>query len=141
MSPNTIMSGELLDYKKHLSLSFGQYCQVHEGETPHNRQIVWTKGGIYLEPSGNSQDGHKFVALNTGRKITRRSWDVIPIPDIVINRVNALGTGHPKMLTYTDYHGRLIGDIEILGVDDDNNDTDTASVFNDDIEIPGVDAG
>ena len=44
------------------------------------------------------------------------------------------------MLTYTDRHGRLIGDIEIPGVDpDDDNDTDTASVFDDDIELPGVD--
>ncbi len=28
--PKTIMSGETLDYKKHLSLQVGQYCQVHE---------------------------------------------------------------------------------------------------------------
>jgi hypothetical protein len=30
LSPNTIMSGETLDYKKHMSLQLGQYCQVHE---------------------------------------------------------------------------------------------------------------
>ena len=84
------MSGKTLDYKKHLSLSFGKYCQVHEEETPRNSQIARTKGAISLGPSGNSQGGHKFMALKTGRKITRRSWDVIPIPDIVINRVNTL---------------------------------------------------
>ena len=45
------------------------------------------------------------------------------------------------MLTYTDRHGRLIGDIEIPGVDpDNNNDPDTASVFDDDIDLPEVDA-
>ena len=45
------------------------------------------------------------------------------------------------MLTYTDRHGRLIGDIEIPGVDlDDDNNKDTASMFDDDIELPGVDA-
>ena len=27
---------------------------------------------------------------------------MIPIPDIVINRVNTLGTGQPEMLTYKD---------------------------------------
>ena len=114
---------------------------VHEEETLYNSQIERTKGAISLSPSGNIQGGHKFMALNTGRKITRRSWDVIPIPDIVINRVNTLGTGQPEVLTYTDRHGRLIGDIEIPGVDpDDDNDTDTASVFDDDIELPGVDA-
>ena len=107
------MSGETLESKKHLSLLFGQYCQVHEEETPRNSQIAQTKGLISLGPSGNSQGSHKFMALNTGRKITRKSWDVIPIPDIVIDRVNNLGTGKPEMLTYTDRHGRLIGDIEI----------------------------
>ena len=81
------------------------------------------------------------MALNTGRKITRRSWDVILIPDIVINCVNTLGTGQPEILTYTDRHGRLIRDIEITGLDPNNdNDTDTASVFDEDIELPGVDA-
>jgi hypothetical protein len=30
LSTKTIMSGETLDYKKHLSLQIGQYCQVHE---------------------------------------------------------------------------------------------------------------
>ena len=28
--PKTIMSGETLDYKKHLCLQIGQYCQVHK---------------------------------------------------------------------------------------------------------------
>ena len=79
------------------------------------------------------------MALNTSREITRRSWYVIPIPDIVINCVNTLGTGQPKMLTYTDHHGCSIGDIDIPGVDADNdNDTDTVSVFDDYIELPGV---
>ena len=81
------------------------------------------------------------MALNTGRKITRRSWDVIPIPDIVIDHVTTLETGQLEMLTYTDCHGRLIGDIETPGVDpNDDNDTDTVYVFDDDIELPGVDA-
>jgi len=33
ISPMTIMSGETLDYKKHLSLQIGEYCQVHEEDT------------------------------------------------------------------------------------------------------------
>ena len=70
------------------------------------------------------------MALNTGRKITRRSWDVISILDIVIDRVNTLGTGQPEMLTYTDRHGRLIRDIEIPGVDpEDDRDNQCKSAF------------
>jgi hypothetical protein len=89
ISPKTIMSGEVLDYKKHLCLQIGQYCQVHEEETPRNSQVARTKGAISLGPSGNLQGGYKFMALNTGKKITRRNWDVIPMQELVIARVNA----------------------------------------------------
>jgi hypothetical protein len=45
------------DYKKHLSLQVGQYCQVHEEDTPRNSQSPRTKGAISLGPSGNLQGG------------------------------------------------------------------------------------
>ena len=78
-------------------------------------------------------------------KIVRRSWTVIPIPDVVIARVNALGMDQPEMLTFTDRQGRPIGDIEITGVDaadvrplDETPriDTDPNSFPHEDIEIP-----
>jgi hypothetical protein len=37
LSPKIIMSGETLDYMKHLSLQVGQYCQVHEEDTPNQK--------------------------------------------------------------------------------------------------------
>lgn len=83
------------------------------------------------------------MALNTGKKIVRRSWDVILMSDMVIVRVNALGSDQPEQLTFTDRHGRLIGDIEIPGVDSDEADDvqfpGVDPVIDDDIEIPGVD--
>jgi hypothetical protein len=78
------MSGETLDYKKHIHLQIGKYFQVHEEYNPRNSQIARTKGAISLRPSGNLQGGFKFMALNSGKKIVRRSWDVIPMPDLVI---------------------------------------------------------
>jgi hypothetical protein len=78
------MSGGTLDYNKHLSLQIGQYCQVHEEDHLRNSQITRTKGDISLGPSGNLKGGFKFMALNTLKKIVRRSWDVIPMPDVVI---------------------------------------------------------
>jgi hypothetical protein len=83
------------------------------------------------------------MTLNTGNKIVRRSWDVIPIPGVVIARVNALGSDQPGQMTFTDRHGRLIGDVEIPGVDSDKEQEyhfpGVAPVIDDDIEIPGVD--
>jgi hypothetical protein len=72
LSPKTIMSGETLDYKKHLHLHIGQYCQVQEEDTPRNSLHPRTKGAISLGPSGNLQGGFKFMALNTGKKIIWR---------------------------------------------------------------------
>jgi hypothetical protein len=67
------------------------------------------------------------MALNTGKKITRRSLDVIPMPDMVIARVNALGTDQPEQQIFTDRRGRPIGDVEIPGVMDfEDEDVDDA---------------
>jgi hypothetical protein len=128
LSPKTIMSGETRDYKKDLRLQIGQYCpQVYEEDTPRNSQRPRTKGAIFLGPSGNLQGGYKFMALSTGKKIIRRSWDVIPMPDTVIARVNTLGTSdQPEQLIFTDRHGRLIGD----------GDTESKTTLN--YNIPGV---
>jgi hypothetical protein len=143
LSPKTIMSGETLDFKKHLSLQIGQYCQVHEEDTPRNSQVTRTKWAISLGPSGNLQGGFKFMALNSGRKIVRRSWDVIPMPDVVINCVNELGKDQPSLITFTDLNGCLIGDMEIPGVDSTEDEDDyfpgVAPVIENAIEIPGVD--
>jgi hypothetical protein len=143
LSPKTIMSGETLDFKKHISLQIGQYCQVHEEDTPRNSQVARTKGVISLGPSGNLQGGFKFMALNSGKKIVRRSWDVIPLPDVIINRVNELGKDQPRLMMFRDRHGRLIGDMEIPGVDSTEDEDDyfpgVAPVITDAIEIPGVD--
>ena len=56
------------------------------------------------------------MALNSGKKISRRNWDLIPMPYTVIARVNTLGSNQTKLITFTDRYGRLIGDIETPGV-------------------------
>jgi hypothetical protein len=135
LSPKTILSGETLSYKHHLCLQVGEYCQVHEEIAPRNGMHPRTKGAIALGPSGNIQGGFKFMALDTGKKITRRSWDVIPMPDIVIERVNTLGADQPEQMTFTDRHGRIIGDND----DMTNPINDDFNLIENDVDIPGVD--
>jgi hypothetical protein len=116
---------------------------VHKEDNPRKSQIARTKGAISLGPSGNLQGGFKFMALNSGKKIYHRSWDVIPMPDLVIDQVNALGCDQPQQMTFTDRHGRLIGDVENPGVYDEEDDDDhlpgVVPVIAYDIEIIGVD--
>ena len=61
LRPKTIMSGDIIDYKKHLCLHIGQYCQVNEGDArgdaPINIQNSKRKGAISLGTSGNLQGG------------------------------------------------------------------------------------
>jgi hypothetical protein len=83
------------------------------------------------------------MALSSGNKIFSRSWDVIPMPDLMIYRFNALYRDQPQQMNFTDRHGRLIGDVEFPGVDAEEDDDDhlpgVVPVIADDIEIPGVD--
>ena len=139
------MSGEILDCKKHSSLQIGQYCQVYEGDAPRNIQNPRKKGAILLVPSGNLQSGFKFMALNTGKKIVMRSWDVIQMTETVITCINALGSDQPEQLIFTDRRGLPIGDVEISGVDTSKAENieipgvDASEIEVDNIEIPGVD--
>ena len=55
LAPNTIMSGDTLDFKKHLRLQLGRYCQLHEYKIPRNSQSTRTKEVICLGSSGNIQ--------------------------------------------------------------------------------------
>ena len=91
MSLRTVMSGKTLDCKKHLALRIGQCCQAHQEDTPRNSQLPRTKGAMALRPGGNLQGSFKFVALDSGKKIVQRSWDVVPMPDAVVTQVNELG--------------------------------------------------
>jgi hypothetical protein len=116
---------------------------VHEEDNPKKNQLAHTKGAISLGPSGNLQGGFKFMDLNTGKKVVCRSWDVIPIPYLVIARTNALCSNQPQDMTFTDQHSHLIGDIEIPGVDsgeeEDAHFPGVEPVIEDDIEIARVD--
>ena len=120
-SPCSILTGELLDYKKHLALQPGQYYKVHENEGPSNIDKTRTQGAICLETCGNPQGGFKFMSLQTGQKIKGYNWDEIPIPQTVINRVNVLGKDQPEYFIFTNRKGRQIGESEMTGVEGDQN--------------------
>jgi hypothetical protein len=122
VSPRTVLTGERFDYKKHCRIAFGAYAQVHDEPTPSNSQFARTSGAICLGPASNLQGGYHFLHLTSGQKITRRRWTELPMPKEVIACVDALGKaqGQPKLLTFFNRKGQLIGDYdeyEIPGVD------------------------
>ena len=52
--------------------------------------------------------------LRTGKKLTRRRWTALPMPQEVIDRVNKLGEadGQPYILTFYNRHVNPVGDSE-----------------------------
>ena len=56
------------------------------------------------------------MILASGKKITRYSWDAIPVTDTVIHRFNQLGRVQPKCFIFTDQKGRPIGNVDLTVV-------------------------
>jgi len=70
------------------------------------------------------------MSLNTSRILRRRAWTVLPMPQSVIDRVNAMAADQPRLITFVDKHGIEIGDI--------GDDPDTINPPETQYEIPGV---
>ena len=80
-----------IDYKKHCRLEFGAYAQTHEDNALRNSMQARSLGAIALGPSHGQSSGYYFMNLNTGKRIHRRSWTELPMPNEVIKRVEQLG--------------------------------------------------
>ena len=68
-----IMTGETLNYKRHLAIHFGQYCQIHEEEPPRNRTRPLTRDDICMGTSGKNQGRFNFMTLGYMKKVARQS--------------------------------------------------------------------
>jgi hypothetical protein len=150
-SPGEIMMDRRLN-ANNLQVSFGVYCQVAENVEPRNSLAPRTRAAISLGNSGNLSGGQMFFALDTGHRhsITRHQWVLLPMPPTVIARVNLFGKNEPSILTFTNRHGRKIGDhpqdYEPSGNDEDSVVELISDVIpivdptpEDDAELPGVD--
>ena len=80
-----------MDYAKHCKALFGSYVLTHEEPNPTNSMMARGSPGIILGPTGNEQGTYKVMNLATGKKIKRRCWTKMPMPDSAIARVEALG--------------------------------------------------
>jgi hypothetical protein len=89
-----------------------------------------TQVAICLGPTSNFQGSYKFLCLNTGRKITRKQFREVPIPEHVIKRVDAISERDKQLgdLVFTHRDGNRIGDYDDDNAVDDTNDTDITGV-------------
>jgi hypothetical protein len=90
LSPANIVTGAPKPDYKTLPLKFGTYIQVYDGTSSDTKSR--TLGAIATNPTGNSSGNHFFMSLETGLRMHRRSWTVLPISDTTISRVETLAT-------------------------------------------------
>jgi hypothetical protein len=88
MSPRAIISGQAVDFNRHCKYEFGQYVQTHEQHD--NSMVPRTIGALATRPTGNTQGNYYFISLSTGQIINRSHATPLPMPDDVIQRVNAM---------------------------------------------------
>ena len=91
ISPRTIVTGLTADYAIHCRVPIGSYCEIHDNPRVTNTEIPRTSPAIALNPTGNTQGSVSFLSLNTGRVVTRRTWNELPITEDIIDAVNNMG--------------------------------------------------
>ena len=90
-SPETLVTGKVIDFEKHCQCEYGDYVQANEYTDPRNDMRTRCIDGIYLRPSENGT-GHYLMDLQTGREVTRGGKiTVIPLTDTVKNVVEDMG--------------------------------------------------
>ena len=150
LSPRAIVVGAKINYHSHCKLEFGTYVQTHEQHD--NSMMPRTTGAIALRPSGNSQGGHYFFSLTTGKRLLRNQWTVLPMPADVIDRLHKMSRRSPDIpaLEFANRAGVPIDDGDDDDDDSDFEDDDDAwneddhsnfdpTIANADDQIAGVD--
>ena len=88
LSPQTIVTGQKLDFKQHCHFQFGEYVQTHEEHD--NSMSPWTVGALVLHPTRNAQGSFYFMSLSTGQVLNWLCGTAPPMPDCVVDRVHQM---------------------------------------------------
>jgi hypothetical protein len=143
-SPETIVTGRTLDYKKHCRYEFGEYVQADTYTEPRNDMRERTLDAIYLAPNDNDQGGHILMDLTTGSRITRDRIHPCPMTLLIQNQVETLAKNQGIInVKFTNKKGETLEhadwiagvDYDVLGTEemeptDDDNDEDDVTIEN-----------
>lgn len=120
MSPREIVNGAKITADKHCVIPLGAYAQTHEQHD--NTMSSRTVGAIALRSTGNSQGGHFFFSLQTGKRISRNYWTELTMPADVVRRVHEMAnSAHANQLTFGDRDNNEHEDDKV-GVESIEND-------------------
>ena len=81
------------------------------------------------------------MTIGSMKKVIRQSWYSIPMPDIVIARVNALVQVQPNDLDFLDLKNRTIVELKITGVDAGETEAPNIELIEPDTDLDLISAG
>lgn len=121
VSPKEKLTGKVLDYNLDCELEFGDYVQANEDDTRTNTMNARTFPALCLGPVGNIQASYYFMNLLTFEVVRRRSWVKMPLPNEVIDKINAKSS-HEEV-TYQRGGLRFqLGETELMNDDDEHEE-------------------
>ena len=89
-SPRELICRQRADAKLWCKLPFGAYAETHEDLINTNTMEPRTRPAICMGPTRNLNGSTRFMCLTTGRKIIRRNFTALPMPDSVIKRIEEI---------------------------------------------------
>ena len=91
LSPLAVVTGAAKPDFNHLQLEFGTFVHIFNDNNPTNTMAQRTTGAIALNSTGNTKGDYYFLNLETGKRVSRHQWTVLPMPNSVIQQVHFLG--------------------------------------------------
>ena len=127
ISPETLMTGTMIDFAKHCKIECGAYAKSHKNTFPWNSLQPWTEPAICIRPTGNFQGSYWFLNLRIGRHIKRRKFIPLPVPALAIDSVYELAKAKkPELCSrFLWPHGQPI---EVVNTSNEDNDTNAQSL-------------
>jgi hypothetical protein len=86
IAPKVLFTGMCVDFKKELSLAFGDYCEVYVGTD--NTSRARTAACIALHPCHNATGSWTFYNLRTHARIRKSQWTKMVTTQLIVDAVN-----------------------------------------------------
>ena len=137
LSPREIFLGRKVDAARECRYSFGEYAQVYDGDASStNSMRARTTGAIVLGPSDNLQGSYDFLSLSTWQVLKRNQCTVLPLPNDVLQHINAKAAADRKAVQLRDAVFKL-GTKEILDAAENAEVVEEPPILEED-EAPSV---
>ena len=94
-SPCALVDGHHPTFDSHCKVAVGSYCELHRILEPTNTETPRTVPGIALGPTSDYDGTYEFMSLNSGRKVTCRDFNELPITADVVDLVHKFATAPP----------------------------------------------